>query len=109
MKLFELDKKDEFTLPYDVAQDCQCYMKNDPMFYRKEYYPVMSLLSDKFRAGEDINFNEALLPLVKSAMESYCKKYDLDPPQSVFTDVDQESIIERIKSEEIKNIEEGEY
>mgnify|MGYP000733360219 FL=1 len=42
-------------------------------------------------------------------MDAYCAKYDLDGSQSVFTEDDELNIIERIKDDEIKNIEEGEY
>ena len=109
MRLTELADKDEFTLEYDVCQDCHTYMKNDPMFYRKQYFPVMTLLSDQFRAGKDVDFTETLRPLVQSAMDAYCAKYDLDGSQSVFTEDDELNIIERIKDDEIKNIEEWEY
>jgi RNA polymerase-interacting CarD/CdnL/TRCF family regulator len=109
MKLLELANKDDFTLEWNVSHDCHTYMKNDPMFYRKEYYPVMTSISDKFRKGESVDFAETLRPLVKNAMEQYCTKYGLDGSQSVFTEEDELNIIERIRDEEVKNIEEGEY
>lgn len=67
------------------------------------------MMSDQFRKGKAIDFAETLRPLVKSAMEAYCAKYDLDGSQSVFTEDDELELIERIKEDEIKNIEEGEY
>lgn len=109
MRLTELADKDEFSLDYNVCQDCHTYMKNDPMFYRKHYFPVMAMMSDQFRKGKAIDFAETLRPLVKSAMDAYCAKYNLDGSQSVFTEDDELELIERIKEDEIKNIEEGEY
>jgi hypothetical protein len=109
MKLLELADKDEFTLEYDVCQDCHTYMKNDPMFYRKQYFPVMTMISDQYRKGKAVDFAETLRPLVQSAMEAYCTKYGLDGSQSVFTEDDELNIIERIKEDETQNIEEGEY
>jgi hypothetical protein len=69
----------------------------------------MTSISDKFIKGASVDFAETLRPLVQSAMDSYCTKYGLDGSQSVFTEEDELNIIERIREEEVKNIEEGEY
>ncbi|MGY8864403.1 MAG: hypothetical protein ACKVJK_02110 [Methylophagaceae bacterium] len=109
MKLFELANKDDFDMPYNVANDCHTYMKNNPMFYRKEYFPVMASMSDKFRKGQAVDFAETLKPMVQRAMEQYCEEYGLGGSQGVFTEEDELNIIEAIKEDEVKNIEEGEY
>jgi len=36
------DKKNE--LGFNVAHDLHIHMKNDPMFYRKQYYPTIAKL-----------------------------------------------------------------
>ena len=97
-------------LPFSIAEDLMVFMRNDPMFYRKSYYPCMSDISDRKFKGEDVNFEECARPMVELAINEYCKKFRItSTPQSVFTTEDEDSVIEMIMSEEMPRIEAGEY
>ena len=37
------NKKDERELPFSVAEDLMVFMRNDPTFYRKKFYPCMEM------------------------------------------------------------------
>ena len=56
------DKKTDlgFSVPYDL----HIHMKNDPMFYRKQYYPTIAKLQDTLKRGEPIDVKKELLPMV---------------------------------------------
>jgi hypothetical protein len=111
MKIVEFqNKEDKYDLPFNVAQDLTVFMKNDPMFYRKHYFPCMSRMADMQSKGKEIDFTETMRPIIQRAMEEYCKKFDItSTPQSVFTTEDEDAIIEMIKEEEMPQIESGEY
>ena len=40
VKIVEFSHADD--LGYDVVEDVAIYMRNDPMFYRKHYFPAMT-------------------------------------------------------------------
>ena len=53
-------KKD---LGFNIAHDLHIHMKNDPMFYRKQYYPTLAKLQDTLKRGEPIDVKKELLPM----------------------------------------------
>jgi hypothetical protein len=97
-------------LPFSVAEDLVVFMRNDPMFYRKNYFPCMSSMSDRKFKGEEIDFAECTRPMIERAINEYCRKFDItQSPQSIFTSEDEDAIIELLKAEEMPRIEMGEY
>ncbi len=104
------NKKDERELPFSVAEDLMVFMRNDPMFYRKKFYPCMSDMQDTKVKGQDVDFPKCTRPMVVSAMEDYCRKFNVSSnPQSVFTKEDEDAIIEKLYDEEMIKIESGDY
>ena len=107
---FDITGSDDNELPFNVAADLNMFMKNDPIFYRKHYFPCMSQMSDMHSKGTEIDFAECARPMLQAAMEQYCRKFNLtNSPQSLFTSEDEDAIIEMLKSEEMPRIEAGEY
>lgn len=110
MRIDDLVQNDDMTLPFDVVEDAIVFMRNDPQFYRKQYYPAVAKLADLFRAKKEINDKSVLGSMVDSGMNTYCKKYNLArSPADIFTMQDRQAILDKITSEELKNIEQGDY
>jgi hypothetical protein len=109
MKINEFAQPQDYKLPFDVVDDAVVFMRNDPIFYRKKYFPAMASMADRVRNGKDFD-RSVIGSVVDSGINSYCKKYKLAKgPSDIFTSEDREAIIEKICSEEIKHIERGDY
>lgn len=109
MRIDELAQNDDMKLPFDVVDDAVVFMRNDPMFYRKQYFPAVSKVADQFRAGKDPD-KSVLGSMVDSGINSYCKKFNIArKPADIFTMEDREAILSKIFSEELKEIEGGAY
>jgi len=101
---------DENKLGYDIVDDVVVFMRNDPVFYRKHYFPAMAKLADTLNTGKEINRKSQMNPLVDSGINTYCKKFNLPKkPADLFTLDDRSAIMDRIYSEELENIKKGEY
>ena len=42
MRIDELATPQETKLNFDIVDDAVVFMRNDPQFYRKKYYPTVS-------------------------------------------------------------------
>jgi hypothetical protein len=109
MRIDEFAKKEDFKLPFDIADDVAIYMRNDPMVYRKSLFPAIMRMKDLHDAGKTVNPKECLSAAVHDAMPRYCKKFKLGSPENVFRKGDDESIINKLFSEEMKMIKDGAY
>jgi hypothetical protein len=111
VKLVEFtDHKQENKFDFDIADDAVVFMRNDPMFYRKQYYPAMIELAKLVAAGDKKAARNSILPVVDNGINEYCKRYNLaKQPSDVFKDEDKQNIIKLIFAEEIPNIKKGEY
>ncbi|MAV94221.1 MAG: hypothetical protein CMA31_00865 [Euryarchaeota archaeon] len=97
-------------LGFNIAQDLHIHMKNDPMFYRKQYYPTLAKLQDTLKRGEPIDVRKELLPMVTKAKDHYCAKYNLPKrPEDLMQDEDVNALIEKIYGEEMELIRKGDY
>ena len=109
VKIVEFSQPQSTGLNFDVVDDAVVFMRNDPVFYRKKYFPAMASMADRVRNGKDFD-RSVIGSVVDSGMNSYCKKFKLAKgPSDIFTAEDREAIIEKICSEEIKQIESGDY
>lgn len=109
MRIDEFTDKDDIKLPFDVVDDAVVFMRNDPHFYRKHYFPTVSKLADIHRSGKKID-KSVLGSMVDNGMNSYCKKFKLGhKPADIFTADDRHAILNKITSEELKNIKNGDY
>jgi len=104
------DHKEQPKLNYDVVDDVAVFMRNDPMFYRKQFFPAVSKMADMHRAGKPLVQADCLGEMVERALEAYCNKYKIaSMPDEVFTNEDRSCIMDKIFSEEMEQIKKGEY
>jgi hypothetical protein len=110
MKIVEFTESVDKELPFDVVEDVVVFMRNDPQFYRKSFFPAFSKVADLHRAGKPIDQNKCLGDMVERALEGYCKKFNVARmPDEIFNNDDRQAIIDRVFSEEMEEIKKGEY
>lgn len=110
MKIVEFTEKDNTELPFDVVEDTIVFMRNDPHFYRRHYYPTMCKMADQVRAGSKIDPVSVIGPMIEKASEKYNKKYQLArSPEEIYTNECRKTMLQRIYSEELEAIKKGEY
>jgi hypothetical protein len=110
MKIYEFAQQDDNKLPFNVIEDAIIFMRNDPVFYRKHYFPAMARLADLHRSKKEIDAKSVLGSMVDNGVNSYCKKYNIARrPADIFSMEDRQSILDKITSEELQQIEKGEY
>lgn len=109
-EFFTPSDNDNRNLGFDIVDDTIFFMRNDPMFYRKEYFPAVTKIADLHRAGKNYDVREILSPCIEKALEAYCRKYNIArTPDEIFTENDRNSILQTIHSEELSQIKKGEY
>jgi len=109
MRINEFSQPTDDRLPFDIADDVAIYMRNDPMFYRKQLFPAIMQMKDLYDAGKKPDPEECLGEACDRAMESYCKKFKIGSPQNVFKSNDRDAIIDKLFAEEMTQIRNGVY
>ena len=105
----DIDPTKENDLGFDIIGDMQVFMKNDPMFYRKQYYPTMAGLQDKLKGGRS-PVPQDLSPMIDKGCQQYCNKFDIPrDPTKLLTKEEYNSLAEVICSEEMEALRNGEY
>ena len=114
MKIFEVidiaqDPRDS-DLGFDLVDDTSVWMRNDPQFYRKEMFPVMTNIADMHRSGKEIDRHKCLGDLVEKGINRYCLEYDLGAsPDDVFTQEDRNTLVDKIFGECMDDVKNGDY
>jgi hypothetical protein len=79
VKIFEIQEvekqeiEQQLEVPkidYNIAEDLLTFMRNNPLFYRREYFPTI----DDFK--QDRN-KQTLMPMIKKGLHAYCDAYKL--------------------------------
>jgi len=110
MKISEFAEQHNNKLPFDVTEDVIVFMRHDPHFYRRTYYPAVMRLKDECGKKQKIDAGKMFGAAVDSAMNTYCKKFQVGKNASrVFDMQDRQTIINRIYTEEMANIQQGKY
>jgi hypothetical protein len=110
MKIEEFHKKDNFELPFNLAEDLYTFMKNDAMFYRKHYFPALARCSDMSKANKDFNLVSEMMPVIDRAYKVYKSMYGLpDKTDNIFKDEDRQQVCSLISDEEMETIKQGGY
>ena len=108
VKINEFSHNDQYG--YDIVEDAAIYMRNDPMFYRKHYFPNMTQCQDAHRDGKKIDMASIIKPMIEKACNAYVKQYKIGRhPEEVFRPEERESLYNKIYNEEMPRIEKGEY
>lgn len=104
------DDENTTDLGFNVIEDLCQHMKNDPMFYRKMYYPTIAGIQDKLKKGETIDQREMMMPMIDKGCQHYCSKYDIPTsPEDLLTDEDKTAMVEKLYGEEMELIRDGDY
>lgn len=110
VKILEFAQDPKKELSYNLVDDTCVFMRNDPMFYRKEFFPAFAKIADAKRSGKKIDARECLMPMVEKGINGYCDKFKVAKhPDSMYKQEDREAILQKLFSEEMKNIEKGDY
>jgi len=110
MRIDEFTSKPTNNLDYDLLDDVMVFMRNDPTFYRRKYFPAISDCVDKFKSGENFEISKIMDNVVDAGINSYCKKYDIArKPADIFTLEDRQQLLDKLCSEEMQLIEKGAY
>lgn len=97
-------------IDFDLVDDALVYMRNDPMFYRKDYFPTIAKMADMHRDNSSYDADSIIEPMVTRGINSYCKKYKLaNMPDDIFRQDHRVRLLNKIREEELKEIEKGEY
>lgn len=97
-------------LPFDIVDDLAIYMRNDPVFYRKTYFPVLEQMKASFKSGKKFNAEKHLTPIIEKAIIQYCKKFNIPKrPVDLIDDNDKKSLLKKLYSEEMTQIRKGTY
>jgi hypothetical protein len=103
-------KTDKDELPFDIEDDLVVYMKNDPMFYRKHYYPAVLKMQSAHQQNKTLDATSLWTPIVKRAIVPYMSKFDINKnPQDIIKKENIVSIANKINSEELGHIKNGSY
>ena len=101
MRIGEFTDKEE--LPFDVVEDTLVFMRNDPVFYRKYYYPSVCELADCQRAGKDADPKKYLTAMIEMGCDNYVKKYNVGRnSEEVFTAEDRSNLLQELTTKKQK-------
>jgi hypothetical protein len=110
MKINEFVQREENPVNFDIVDDTIVYMRNDPIFYRKKYFPAITKMADLHRSGKAVEPKSVLGSVVDDAMDGYCRKFQVArSPSDLYTPEDRLNILKRIATEELEEIKKGEY
>jgi hypothetical protein len=110
MKINEFSNQPDNSLNFNVVDDAAVYMRNDPVFYRKEFFPTMTKLADLHSAGKKFDHKKIMAPMIEKGINGYCKKYNIGKtPEDIFKQPDRDELLDKLFSEEINEIKKGEY
>ena len=110
MRIEEFSKVDDNKLPFDVVDDLSVYMRNDPVFYRKELFPAIINMKASHDRKETVDPESLFGPMIHKAINNYCKKFKINKhPDDLLTKEDRKGLIQKLYSEELNNIQKGVY
>jgi len=110
MRIDEFAQPIDDTLPFDVVDDVAIFMRNDPMFYRKTFFPAVMKMKNRYDAGKSCIAEACLGEACNRALESYCRKFDLGKrPEELLSNEERKALIQKLYSEEMTQIRNGVY
>jgi hypothetical protein len=110
MRIDEFAAPMDDSLPFDVVDDVAIFMRNDPMFYRKQLFPAIMKMKGRYDAGKSCVAEQCVGEACSNAVESYCRAFDLGKrPEELLTAEEQKVLVQKIYSEEMTQIRNGAY
>jgi cyclopropane fatty-acyl-phospholipid synthase-like methyltransferase len=82
---------------YDLADDIHQFMINDPVFYRRHYFPKVTSMCDKHKKGTEINPASELKTVILNACNQYVETFKLNAdPDTLLDEREVEAIAVKI-------------
>lgn len=82
---------------FDVADDVHQYMINDPIFYRREYFPTVSNMCSKHKKGQQLDPGAELKTIILNACKQYVETFGINAdPDTLLDEKEMQSIAEKI-------------
>ena len=105
MKVFEIFSQnlDKPGIDFDLHDDIVFFMKNDPEFYRKEFYPLEIKITRMHRTDRDTS-PSMLKSLVNSAYKQYRNKFQISELDNDISIDDLKEICEKLHSDILQHI-----
>ena len=95
-------------LDYDLQDDLVFFMNNEPMFYRKQYYPTMLKFYKFYKSGRSVS-PRGFERLVSDGYKDYYNKFrSASLPQRLNPEM-LEKICHHIHTQELENCKNGVY
>jgi len=89
-------------LDYDVPSDLLIFMRNDPMFYRKNFFPAI----EEYK--ENTKDKTCLEKMVTKGLGEYVKKFEIPhDPKTIFGKGDMKKLVAEIIADEMEDQERG--
>lgn len=86
---------------FDVADDIHQYMVNDPVFYRRHYFPKVTKMCDRHKKGIEINPTSELKTVILNACNQYVEQFGINAdPDSLLDEYELEAIAIKIYNTE---------
>ena len=87
---------------YDVPSDLLIFMRNDPMFYRKNFFPAI----EQYR--ENTKNTSPIESMIKKGVGSYCQRFNIpNPPEELINHGDIKRLVAEIIADEMEDQESG--
>lgn len=110
MRIDEFDNTVDDKLPFDVVDDISVFMRNDPMFYRKSFFPVVDRMRHCHRKGTEFDYQKEIGEVVDRAANTYCRKFKINRrPENLMDDNERDELIKKLYAEEMTQIRKGVY
>lgn len=110
MRIEDLKQPIDDKLPFDVVDDMAVFMRNDPMFYRKSFFPVVERMKSCYRKNEQFNYEKEIGEMVDRAANTYCRKFKINRrPEDLMDQDERNSLIKKLYAEEMTQIRKGVY
>ena len=86
---------------YDVKEDLKIYIRNDPMFYRKSFFPA-------FEDYKKTKKPKCLYDMVNNGLKNYCSKFELPfAPNELLNKTDITVLVSELIQDELQEVNEG--
>jgi hypothetical protein len=87
---------------FDVAADLMIFMRNDPMFYRKSFFPAVE------QYKKNTKNTTPLESMIKQGLGQYCTKFNIqNPVNELMGSGDVKALVAEIIADEMQDLEEG--
>ena len=87
---------------FDVPADLLVFMRNDPMFYRKNFFPAV----EEYKKNK--KNTKPLENMINQGFDQYCTKFNIqNPKKEIFNIGDVKRLVAEIISDEMKDLNEG--